>query len=217
LVVVAHPDDEVFGPGGTLALLAGNNTVTLICVTDGDNPTEKNPFAAIRRRELEASSRVLGVHEVVFFDYPDGGLCNRLYHEVAGKIQKVVDRVKPTMLMTFEPRGISGHIDHMAVSMITSYVYRENKSIRELWYYCQLESRLTRPFNDHYFIYFPKGYSKDEVDMVIDTSSVWGQQVRAMRKHESQKKDGERIILARKLLPKEECFLVKRRKLLDVL
>lgn len=203
LLVVAHPDDEAFGPGGTLALLAQTNTVTLICVTDGGLKE--------RKAELLESAEILGVHEVIFLDYADGSLCNALYHEVAGKIQEVVDRVRPAMFLTFEPRGISGHIDHMAVTMITSYVFRENKAIKELWQFAELEWKFERPWRNKYFIYFPPGYRKEELDVEIDVSRVYSQQVKAMRAHKSQKKDAELIILARKLLPKREYFLVKKR------
>lgn len=202
LAVFAHPDDEAFGPGGTLALLSDTNRVTLICVTDGGLPE--------RKRELQASAKILGIQELVFLDYPDGSLNNAVYHRVAGDIQQIVDRIKPEMLLTFEPRGISGHLDHVAVSMITSYVFRENKKIKQIWYFGELENRVMRIFRNHYFIFFPEGYKREEMDVMIETSKVYPTQVKAMRAHKSQKADADRLILARKLLPKEEGFLITR-------
>jgi N-acetylglucosamine malate deacetylase 2 len=211
LAVFAHPDDEAFGPGGILALLAKDTEVNLMCVTDGGAVGWSKDLASRRRAELKRSAKVLGIKEVIFLDYPDGSLNNNVYHQIAKEIQEVVRRLKPQRLITFEPRGVSGHLDHIAVSMISSYVFRENKDIKELWYFCELERKRARKLRDHYFIYFPEGYRKAEIDRVVDTSSVYQIQVKAMRAHQSQTKDAERIISKRKFLPKEEYFLVKKR------
>ena len=63
---------------------------------------------------------------------------------------------------------------------------------------------------DGFRLVFPEGYKKEEMDAVISTKTVYKIQVAAMRAHKSQKKDCEKIILARKFLPKEEYFLVKK-------
>lgn len=203
LAVFAHPDDEAFGPGGTLALLAQKGEVTLVCVTDGGNEN--------RIRELKDSAEIIGISEVVLLGYPDGSLNNAIYHQVADDIRKIADRVKPDILLTFEPRGISGHLDHIAVSMICSFVFRGCKKIKQIWYFGELERKFERPFHNKYFIYFPEGYKKQEMDAVISTKTVYQTQVAAMRAHQSQKKDGERLIMARRLLPKVEYFLVTKR------
>ena len=92
--VFAHPDDEAFGPGGTLASFAKERDVYTICVTNGDagqNSSGKTKeLAQIRRDELLASAEVLGIKKVFFLDYKDGTLCNNLYHEIAGKIQTIL-------------------------------------------------------------------------------------------------------------------------------
>jgi len=211
LAIFAHPDDEAFGPGGTLAKWANAGEVNLICVTDGGAAGREKELAKTRRSELVSSAKILGINKVYFLKYPDGSLNNAVYHRVAKDIQAVVDQVKPERLITYEPRGISGHLDHIAVSMITGYVFRENKSIKGLWYYCQLDRRLIRSFTNHYFIYFPPGYKREEIDKVINVSRVYSKVLKAIRAHKSQNKDGERIIMARKLLPKEECFKITTR------
>jgi LmbE family N-acetylglucosaminyl deacetylase len=204
LAIFAHPDDEAFGPGGTLAVLAKTCEVNLICITDGGDER--------RADELLAAAKILGINKVEFLGYPDGHLNNAIYHQLARKIQSFVDEFNPDILLTFEPRGVSGHIDHVAVSMVCSYLFRENKQINEIWYYCELEHQVFRPFQDHYFIYFPRGYKKEEVDEVIDTSKVYATQVKAMMEHKTQRKDAVQLLAMRALLPKEECFLISRRK-----
>jgi LmbE family N-acetylglucosaminyl deacetylase len=203
LVVLAHPDDEVFGPGGTLALWSKEGEVQLICVTDGGDER--------RQEELEASAKILGLKAVHHLGYVDGSLNHALYHEVAAKIQKFVEAMKPEVLMTFELKGISGHLDHVAVSMITSYVFRENKEIKELWYFGELEHRALRSFRDKYFIFFPRGYKKEEMDETVETGSAYATQVKAMMAHQTQRKDALLLIAQRALLPKREYFKVWKR------
>ena len=69
--IFAHPDDEAFGPSGTLALLAKENDVYLICATNGDAASGKpDPkLAEIRQKELLASANVLGIKKVYFLDF----------------------------------------------------------------------------------------------------------------------------------------------------
>jgi LmbE family N-acetylglucosaminyl deacetylase len=74
--IFAHPDDEAFGPSGTLAKFAKEGRdVYIICVTKGDagdNYSDKtNNLTDIREEELKASAKELGVKEVIFLDFKD--------------------------------------------------------------------------------------------------------------------------------------------------
>src|SRR3989344_5955519 len=127
--IFAHPDDEAFGPGGTIAILAKNYKVFIICVTDGDagknSSSQARELGELRKEELLASAKVLRVRKVFFLGYKDGSLNNNLYHQLAEKLTKHLAILKPVTLLTFEPSGVSGHIDHIAVSMITSFVFEK--------------------------------------------------------------------------------------------
>jgi LmbE family N-acetylglucosaminyl deacetylase len=76
-------------------------------------------------------------------------------------------------------------------------------------YYC-IDDTFRTHISD-YFIYFPPGYKKSEIDETIDVSSVWDKKVTALNKHESQKADIDTILPILQKLPKEEYFLVKKR------
>lgn len=212
--IFAHPDDEAFGPGGTIALLAKQYEVVIICVTNGDDsrlPQEKaHALGKVRREELQQSAAILAVREVRFLDYQDGKLCNLLYHEIAETIQTQLEAIKPEVLLTFEPRGISGHIDHIAVSMITSYVFEKLAFIKELMYYCITEEN--RALHEDYFIYFPPGYKRSEIDCMFDVSPVWNIKVKAMLAHISQSADAQRILRRSEKLPKEEYFFIRKKQ-----
>lgn len=209
--IFAHPDDEAFGPGGTLAKFAKKNDVYILCATKGESGKDsrsarKRALGDARAGELRRSADILGARKVFFLGYEDGSLSNSIYHELAGKIERILKKVEPEIILTFEPRGISGHIDHIAVSMISSFVYERFPSARIILYYCITEKRAKK--NKGYFIYAPPGYKEKEIDLKVDISGVWDQKVRAMMEHGSQAHDISRILKRAKKFPKEENFLV---------
>ena len=211
VAIFAHPDDEAFGPAGTLKKLSETNDVYILCATkghEGNNYTEsKDKIFRIRTKELLNSAKTLGVKRVYFLGFRDGNLNNNNYHKLAAKIEKKLDAVKPQTIITFEPRGVSGHIDHIVVSMVSTYVYNKLPYIKTLLYYCITEQH--RRWIKDYFIYFPPGYNDREIDKTIDVSDVWEDRIQALLCHKSQQKDidtdGLPIL---ENLPKKEHFLV---------
>lgn len=209
--IFAHPDDESFGPGGTIATFAKTRDVYIICVTSGQvgqkPKSVKKDLGEVRKQELLKSAEILGIKQVFFLDYVDGELCNNVYHEIAEKISKILQKIKPDTLLTFEQRGVSGHLDHIAVSMISSYIFEKLEFVKKIMYYCNIIQQ--RKLIKNYFIYFPAGYKKSEVQETVDTTVVWDTKVKAMMVHESQKEDCERVLSRQRTLPKEEYFLVR--------
>ena len=66
----------------------------------------------IRTEELEASLRVLGITEHIWFDYPDGGCAG---NDGTDRVAALIDDVRPDSVLTFGPDGMTGHEDHIAV------------------------------------------------------------------------------------------------------
>ena len=60
---------------------------------------------------------------------------------------------------------------------------------------------------ENYFVYFPDGYKKNEIDWEVDITDVWNTKVKAMNAHASQKHDAKTVQKAFKDLPKKEYFL----------
>lgn len=214
LCIFAHPDDESFGPGGTITLLAKTHDVYLICVTNGDAggnsvTGSRLSLGKIRQNELRKSSKFLGTKKVFFLNYADASLNNLQYHEIAEKIQKVADELKPEILMTFEPLGVSGHLDHVAVSMITSYVFERSQYVKKIMYYCTSKEQSSK-FGG-YFIYRPDGYDQKDIDETVDISTVRELKTKSMYMHESQMQDAERLIRLYGNFTKE-YFLIRERK-----
>jgi LmbE family N-acetylglucosaminyl deacetylase len=127
--VLAHPDDESLGIGGTLAKYASEEVETyLVTATRGERGRfgesgEKPPpeiVGRVREAELRAAARVLGVHEVNFLDYHDGELDQVNVTEAVARIAGHLRRVKPQVVVTFGPEGGYGHPDHIAISQLTT-------------------------------------------------------------------------------------------------
>jgi LmbE family N-acetylglucosaminyl deacetylase len=212
LCVFAHPDDEAFGPGGTIAKLAQDHEVYILCATKGQRGEVSKRLSGTlgseRAKELLASAKILGVKKVHFLGFKDGTLSNSLYHKLADKVMKYVQEIQPEIMVTYELHGVSGHIDHITVSMVSNFVFDRASFIKKLMMHATLNEIAS--LRKDYFIYFPPGYKKSEIDEIVDTHDVWDQKVAAMYCHESQMHDIKRILAIYEKRPKQEYFLVRK-------
>jgi LmbE family N-acetylglucosaminyl deacetylase len=129
MLVLAHPDDESLGNGGTIARYVSEGVkVHLVTATRGEQgwfgPPEDYPgpdeLGRIREAELRAAATVLGIEDVTFLDYRDGELPEAPAGEVVAKIVREVRRVRPQVVITFDPNGAYGHPDHIAITQHTT-------------------------------------------------------------------------------------------------
>ena len=138
LAVFAHPDDESFGTGGSLALYTHRGVdVHLICATRGEAgeaPPSLNGFASIgemRENELRCAASVLGLKTVLFLGYRDSGmpgspdnhhpqaLAAAPVEEVARQVAVYIRKIRPQVVITFDPIGGYRHPDHVAIHQAT--------------------------------------------------------------------------------------------------
>lgn len=207
--VFAHPDDEAFGPGGTIAKLSKTNNVYLLCATKGDagqnSTNSKDKLSDIRSKELLNSAKVLGIKKVFFLGFKDGTLNNNNYHELASEIKKHLLKLRPSIVLTFEPQGVTGHIDHITVSMSTMFAVQKLKFVKSVMQFCRPKDKINI---QDYFIYLPEGYEKSEIDVTVDVKDVWDIKLKAMNEHKSQDKDIKRFLKRQANSPREEYFLV---------
>lgn len=129
LAVLAHPDDESLGFGGTLAKYAAEGAhVHLVTATRGesgrygDGTEHPGPAALgrIRESELRAAARELGVRDVSLLDYVDGQLDRADPVEAISRIVAHIRRIRPHVVITFGPEGVYGHPDHIAISQLAT-------------------------------------------------------------------------------------------------
>lgn len=129
LCVLAHPDDESLGFGGMLAHYAHAGVAThLITATRGERGWLGEPAAypgaemlgRMREGELRAAAEILGLRETTFLDYMDGDLDQADPAAIIDVLVGHLRRVRPQVVATFDPTGIYGHPDHIAICQFTT-------------------------------------------------------------------------------------------------
>ena len=144
LLIVPHPDDEVYGASGTLMdLIEEGHTVGLVTLTRGeagrtlglcDTPEE---LARMREVELRACLEVIGVQVHEQLTFPDKALREEPFDTLVQAARSAMQRHKPATVLTFAPNGSNGHPDHVtthkAVKAAWDSLPAEERP--ELWYY----------------------------------------------------------------------------------
>ena len=145
LAVLAHPDDESFGMGGTLALYASRGVdVYLVCATRGEVGEVApemlkgfNSVAELRESELRCAAGFLGLKGVFFLDYRDSGMPGSPDHqhpralaaqpldEVAANVVCYIRKLQPQVVLTFDPIGGYRHPDHIAIQRATVRAFEQ--------------------------------------------------------------------------------------------
>ena len=130
----AHPDDESFGPGSTLARYALSGVkVYVVCSTGGEAgtvaPVHMKGFATVgdlRAKELDCAAKALGLTGLIKLGYRDSNMrgtpdnkrpdCLAMapLNEVAGRMVKIMREIRPDVVITHDPSADYGHPDHIA-------------------------------------------------------------------------------------------------------
>lgn len=229
LAAFAHPDDESFGVGGTLALYARRGVrVVLVCATRGEAGEIADPslatrttLPAVREMELRCAAQTLGVDTLYILGYRDSGMPGapenndpRAFiqapaEEVVAHLVAIIRREKPDVVITFEPNGGYGHPDHIAIHRHTVAAFHaagDPQRFPELglpWQPARLfftaipreafeEARRvlasygvdTRELEA--WLNMGPRWSAQEVNAVVDVSSVWDVKWRAIQCHRTQ-------------------------------
>jgi LmbE family N-acetylglucosaminyl deacetylase len=130
LGVFAHPDDEVFCAGGTMARAAAAGAeVMIVSATRGERGQIRDATAATRRTlgavregELGAAAAELGVRRVQVLAYPDGTLQHHR-SSLGAVITGILRQFDPDTVITFGVDGGYGHPDHVAISELTTQAF----------------------------------------------------------------------------------------------
>jgi LmbE family N-acetylglucosaminyl deacetylase len=145
MFVGAHPDDESFGPGGTLAKYAGDGVrVVYACATRGEAGGHEGDDAAAQARlgeqrwgELRRAATALGLADVLCLGYRDSGMPGSPDHrhpralvtapleEIARDVVAAIRQVRPHVVITFDPIGGYYHPDHIAMHQATALAFHQ--------------------------------------------------------------------------------------------
>ena len=209
--VFAHPDDDTFGVGGSLALHAEDELgLTVILATSGDagriadaSLATRETLARVREAEDLASWSALGLDpDVRFLRYPDGGLNATPRGELLAEVQGVLEEVAPEVVITFGPDGITGHDDHVAIGAIATEAFGALRTssggaaFSRLLHNAIAQSTLDRlnellrgrglePM-DPAEPFMPRGVPDAAIGARVDASSVYERKLEAIRCHKTQ-------------------------------
>ncbi len=212
LAVFAHRDDEAFRCGGTLARLAQRGVrVQVLTVTRGEAGACGDPplcrpeeLGAVREAELRCACRALGIAPPRLLNYPDGTLRQVNEDDPVGRIMAVIRQVRPQVLLTWHGDGISGHLDHIAVSRWATLAF-ERAAVLELDAPAALYQMVVPQS-----VAQAMGYAQlhpvpdEQVTLAVDVSLVWEKKMAAIRCHHTQM--GESPILGASL-ERQRLFL----------
>jgi len=217
LALFAHPDDEAFGTGGTLARYAAEgHDVYLICATRGESGKLTDPeidaasdVGALREEELKAACEALCIHPPIFLGFHDSGRQERVRRDDPKALMNVdeeglekallphVVRLAPEVMITFDPHGVYGHIDHVKMHRAASATFWSSGNVmpnppKRLFYTAVPTERFRAmqalregsPLSgldaDLY------GLSEGSFAAVLDVEAFAEQKQRAVRAHRSQ-------------------------------
>ncbi|MBN1147975.1 MAG: PIG-L family deacetylase [Anaerolineales bacterium] len=189
LAIFAHPDDETFRPGGTLALLARQGVnVKVLTFTRGEAGSSGDPplctpaeLPAIRERELRCACAALGIQPPRLLDYADGHLQEVNKEMMVAHILSVANEIRPQVWLSFGPDGLSGHPDHLAVGHWSIEAFRRAEGAAALYTLAVPES-LARKLGMRQVHPVPD----EAIALTVDVSPVWEAKIAAMHCHATQ-------------------------------
>jgi LmbE family N-acetylglucosaminyl deacetylase len=225
MAVHAHPDDEATGTGGVLARAAaeGIRTVLVTC-TDGrcgDGPGGVKPgepghdpaaVVEMRRQELEASCKILGISDLELLGYADSGMMGWPTNdapgsfwtvpldEAADRVAELIRRYSPDVVVTYDPNGFYGHPDHIQTHRVTMAAIALVDGPAKVYWTTVPRSAMQR-FGEVMREYGAEwdepdpaaeetgpeiGLPDDEITTWVDTAAFGGQKFDALAAHASQ-------------------------------
>ncbi|MBI4039620.1 PIG-L family deacetylase [Candidatus Daviesbacteria bacterium] len=209
LFIFAHPDDETFSSGGTIARLAQNGVkVHLICATRGEAGTVGDPplttpdkLGEFREKELKKAAKILGISRIFFLNFIDGTLNRIPLKKLLAPITRIIDSEQPDLVVTFDKRGGSNHPDHKAISKATTLAFTEyarttNKHV--CLYHTAIPRSYLKKYEQSGLTYTAFGKIKGVKDEDITTYShivdTYKIKVRAAQCHQTQRQDWQRFL-----------------------
>lgn len=210
-----HPDDESLMFGGTLAKYGQDKRITtcLVTVTRGElgnlGPPKlgatRKTIAAVRERELRCATAILNVNRLHILDYQDGELSSVEEHIGIADMVRLIQKIKPQVIITFGPDGGYGHPDHVALSSWVTEAVKRTKPVKKLYYYA-----IKKDFATNFIKHFGKiplngelleiaVHDESYIDTTIDCRKYLEQKFAAIHCHQSQQQDTKKFDLLRKL------------------
>jgi LmbE family N-acetylglucosaminyl deacetylase len=193
LSIYAHPDDQEFSIGGTLAkwARAGSEIISVI-ITSGDSGSNdpakdgsyKQELAELREKEQLAANAILGVKETVFLRYPDGELEPTI--GLRKDLTRLIRRFKPDTVLAGNPEAwfygdeYLNHPDHRAAARAACEAVFPSAGSRLMF-----ADLLSEGYEPHEVrrLYI---HGTDKVNTWVDISETLDLKIKALQQHVSQ-------------------------------
>jgi LmbE family N-acetylglucosaminyl deacetylase len=219
-MVFAHPDDDTFGAGATVALHAGHLDVLSILATSGEagqiapgTGATKQTLGEVREREARDAYAALGAPHarIEFLRERDGRLKRTRTGPLVARITELLSGFAPEVVVTFGPDGVTKHDDHITMSNVGTEAFHRARAsntdplafrrlvytaipwsrIRE-WQRMQVEAGQEPMDPDAPFT--PRGVDDDTIAIRVDARPVVDRVVAAIRAHRTQAADVDRTL-----------------------
>jgi len=189
LAIFAHPDDESFRPGGTLALLAQKGVrVQVLTATRGQAGSRGDPplcspaeLPALREAELRCACAALGLQPPILLDYQDGQLAEADPETLITETLAFVRKLRPQILLSFGADGLSGHPDHIAIGGVAAEAFRRAEDVSALY-----TLAVPRSLAETLGMKQIRSVPDEAITLAVDVSSVWESKMTAIRCHRTQ-------------------------------
>ncbi|MCL5997482.1 MAG: PIG-L family deacetylase [Chloroflexi bacterium] len=190
LAIFAHPDDETYRSGGTLALLARQGVgVCIFTATRGEAGLRGEPPVCapedrlgVREKELRCACTALGLEPPRVLGYRDGHLAEADPEQIIVRLCAIVRELRPQVMLSFGLDGLSGHPDHIAIGRCAAEAYAREAGVAALYALavpCSLAEQLgmlgIHPVPD------------ETIALRVDVTSVWQAKRAAMDCHATQR------------------------------
>lgn len=199
LVVTAHPDDETFGPGATIAKYAARGVeVHVLCASRGEAGQWSEVVAngrtlgEVREAEHRSAVKILGAKKLSYLDYIDGTISNTVMEELIARVKAKADDFKPDVMLTFDLGGISGHLDHVAMNVAATKAFYQVREVKKLYYFAVEKTFTDKMREKTGRVAF--GRNPEEITTIIDVKDFLETKIKAAQEHQTQKLDFDRLI-----------------------
>ena len=193
LVFTPHPDDDVFGAGGTIALLNRNHNKVYVAVYTNDNKgsydseMSSERLARIRRAEQEVSEGLLGTpkENIFWLGYDDGMLEYAPQPKLTEEATAIIRRIRPDVLLSVDP-GEWYERWHKSDHRMAAFNTIDAVRAAEFWLYFpnqKLQQRLEPYQVPELYFFYP---SPQEANYYVNIDSVAELKFEALAKQVSQ-------------------------------
>ena len=177
LYVFPHPDDESYGPAPVMyQQRRQGHEVHLLTLTRGGATRQRHKYGytieemgAVRYREMQCVTEVLGLSGLNVLDLPDSGLKEMDPRAIEAVVGDEIARLQPHVVVTYAVHGISGFHDHLVTHAVVKRAYVELVErvsyLRRLAFYTITEARAEQ--SPHFHL---NGSARKEIDCVVELS-----------------------------------------------